>query len=81
MRLLTEAPDDLVETIASARREAESAFGDGRLLAERAIVDGRHVEVQVLADRFGNAGPSGRARLLRAAPPPEGHRRGAGPRH
>ena len=55
MRLLTEAPDDLVETIASARREAESAFGDGRLLVERAIVDGRHVEVQVLADRFGNA--------------------------
>lgn len=55
MRLLREAPGDLAETIASARREAESAFGDGRLLAERALLNGRHVEVQVLADRFGNA--------------------------
>ena len=55
MRLLREPPADLREEIASARREAESAFGDGRLLAERAILDGRHIEVQVLADRHGNA--------------------------
>ena len=55
MRLLREPPDDLRAEIASARREAESAFGDGRLLAERAILDGRHIEVQVLADRQGNA--------------------------
>ena len=55
MRLLTAPPDDLLGEIASARREAESAFGDGRLLAERAIPDGRHIEVQILADRHGNA--------------------------
>ena len=55
MRLLREPPDDLRAEIASARREADSAFGDGRLLAERAILDGRHIEVQVLADRQGNA--------------------------
>jgi acetyl-CoA carboxylase biotin carboxylase subunit len=36
-----------------ATAEALSAFGDGRLYLERRIVDGRHVEVQVLADRFG----------------------------
>ena len=55
MRLLREQPGDLLGEIASARREAESAFGDGRLLAERAIPDGRHVEVQILADAHGNA--------------------------
>ena len=55
MRLLRERPDDLLGEIASARREAESAFGNGRLLAERAIPDGRHVEVQILADAHGNA--------------------------
>lgn len=55
MRLLRERPGDLLGEIASARREAESAFGDGRLLAERAILDGRHVEVQILADAHGNA--------------------------
>jgi 3-methylcrotonyl-CoA carboxylase alpha subunit len=37
----------------SARREAERAFGDGRLILERAITGGRHVEVQVLADNHG----------------------------
>ncbi len=55
MRLLSEPPDDLIETIASARREAEAAFGDGRLLAERAIINGRHIEVQIIADRYGAA--------------------------
>ena len=55
MRLLREPPADLRAEIASARREADSAFGDGRLLAERAILDGRHIEVQVLADRQGSA--------------------------
>ncbi len=55
MRLLRERPGDLLGEIASARREAESAFGDGRLLAERAIPDGRHVEVQILADAHGHA--------------------------
>lgn len=38
----------------SARREAERAFGDGRLVLEKAIVGGRHIELQVLADAHGN---------------------------
>ncbi len=46
--------EDLGEAIASARRESESAFGDGRLIVEKAIVGGRHVEIQVMADAHGN---------------------------
>ncbi|TCK22036.1 acetyl-CoA carboxylase biotin carboxylase subunit [Pseudonocardia endophytica] len=36
-----------------AHREAEQAFGDGRLYLERYVTRARHVEVQVLADGFG----------------------------
>lgn len=49
-----ETPGDLDEALASARREAQSAFGDARLLLERLVVDGHHVEVQILADSHGN---------------------------
>ena len=47
---------DLAEmegTIASARREARGAFGDGRLILERFLEGPRHVEVQVLFDAHG----------------------------
>ena len=53
MRLVA-TPDALPEALASARREAISAFGDGRLIIERAVVGGRHVEAQVLADMHGS---------------------------
>src|SRR6202040_3183213 len=39
----------------SAMREAQSAFGDGRVLIEKYITSPRHVEIQVFADRHGNA--------------------------
>jgi 3-methylcrotonyl-CoA carboxylase alpha subunit len=45
--------DALRPAILSARREAEAAFGDGRLLIEKLIERPRHVEVQVLADKHG----------------------------
>ena len=48
------SPDSLPEALAGARREAAAAFGDDRLLLERAVVGGRHIEVQVLADECGN---------------------------
>ncbi len=50
---IVRAPADLEEALASARREAEKAFGDGRLFLERYVDQARHVEVQVLADSHG----------------------------
>lgn len=47
-------PADLVDAIASARREATSAFGDGTVYLEKLILGGRHIEIQVLADTHGN---------------------------
>ncbi|MEW6168470.1 MAG: acetyl-CoA carboxylase biotin carboxylase subunit [Pseudomonadota bacterium] len=44
----------LLEDIRSARSEAASAFGSGQLLIEKAIVDARHVEIQVFGDRHGS---------------------------
>ncbi|WP_201240737.1 biotin carboxylase N-terminal domain-containing protein, partial [Rhodothalassium salexigens] len=44
------AAADLADALALARTEAEAAFGDPTLILERALVDARHVEVQVLAD-------------------------------
>ena len=48
-----DAPGELADAFRDASAEAESAFGDGRMYLERRIVRGRHVEVQVLADRYG----------------------------
>src|SRR5690606_26480875 len=39
--------------LAAARREAEAVFGDATVLVERYVEQGRHVEVQVLADAHG----------------------------
>jgi acetyl-CoA carboxylase, biotin carboxylase subunit len=52
MRLVDD-PDDLDAAIATARGEAEAAFGDGGLYLEKLLVPARHVEIQVLADRHG----------------------------
>src|SRR5699024_305740 len=53
MRLVTEL-SDLEEQIRSARQEAKSAFGDDKLIIERALLNPRHIEVQVFADQQGN---------------------------
>lgn len=47
-------PHTLPDAIASARREAEHAFGDPTIFLERYIAQGRHIEVQILADNQGN---------------------------
>jgi len=44
----------LPEAIEAASREAESAFGDPTLYLEQAVINPRHIEVQILADRHGN---------------------------
>ncbi len=51
---LVERPEDLPDAIRTARAEAESAFGSGELILEKAVMDARHVEVQVFADSHGN---------------------------
>jgi acetyl-CoA carboxylase biotin carboxylase subunit len=45
---------ELSEAVKVAAREAEAAFGDGRLYLEKVIEEARHVEVQVLGDHHGN---------------------------
>jgi geranyl-CoA carboxylase alpha subunit len=52
MRLVHD-PAQLAEAIASARSEAANAFGSGQLLIEKAVIDARHVEIQVFGDRHG----------------------------
>ncbi|MFZ4816373.1 MAG: acetyl-CoA carboxylase biotin carboxylase subunit [Phototrophicaceae bacterium] len=47
-------PEDLPAALANARREAESAFGDGTVYIEKMIVGARHIEFQILADMHGN---------------------------
>ncbi len=44
----------LREAITAASHEAESAFGDGAVYLEEAVERPRHIEVQILADTFGN---------------------------
>jgi acetyl-CoA carboxylase biotin carboxylase subunit len=46
-------PAELAPAVESARREAEAAFGDGRLYLERWLPKARHVEVQILGDAHG----------------------------
>ena len=53
MRLVT-GKADLADALQSARFEAQSAFGSGELLLERALLQPRHVEVQLFADAHGH---------------------------
>jgi pyruvate carboxylase len=49
-----EDPSTLRESLEAAMREAESAFGDPTMFIEQAVVEPRHIEVQILADGAGN---------------------------
>jgi acetyl-CoA carboxylase biotin carboxylase subunit len=51
---LVERHDDFEYALQSARREAEAAFGDGAVYLEKVIEDARHIEIQILADQYGN---------------------------
>jgi acetyl/propionyl-CoA carboxylase alpha subunit/acetyl-CoA carboxylase carboxyltransferase component len=53
MRAVGQA-EDMTEAFARCRREAEAAFGDGSLFVERLVARPRHIEVQILADAYGN---------------------------
>ncbi len=45
---------ELIQQLPMAEKEALSAFGDGRLYIEKEITKPRHIEVQILADHYGN---------------------------
>ncbi len=71
--------DELPAALAGARRESHSAFGDGRLMLERLVPHGRHIEIQVFADQHGHAVHLGerdcsaqrrRQKLIEEAPAP-----------
>ncbi len=47
-------PKGLLSSLRTARSEARSAFGDGRIYLEKAIAPARHIEVQFIADTHGN---------------------------
>jgi len=48
------APDELEPLFHEAAAEAKANFGDGSLYLEKLIVNPRHIEIQILADKFGN---------------------------
>ncbi|MDP8949260.1 MAG: ATP-grasp domain-containing protein, partial [Actinomycetota bacterium] len=47
-------PEDFLEAVRGAKREAEASFGDGSVFLEKLIENPRHVEVQVIGDQEGN---------------------------
>ena len=46
--------EEVIQGFHSARAEAEKAFGNGDLYMEKFLVNPRHIEVQILADNYGN---------------------------
>src|SRR6204780_2294420 len=51
---LVHAVDQLKSSLEAARSEAERSFGDSEVYIEKAIINPRHIEMQVLADEHGN---------------------------
>lgn len=51
---IVEEEKELAEQMKRAISEAESAFGDGAVFIEKYVASPRHIEIQVLADSFGN---------------------------
>ena len=51
---IVEKNKDLQEQMKRAISEAQSAFGDGSVFIEKYVTSPRHIEIQVLADNFGN---------------------------
>ena len=48
------SPEEFPEALQAASMEAKAAFGDGTVYIEKLILNPRHIEVQILADQFGN---------------------------
>jgi acetyl-CoA carboxylase biotin carboxylase subunit len=54
---VVESPGELASAVARARSEAGAAFGDSAVYLERRLSRPRHVEIQLLGDRFGTVVP------------------------
>jgi pyruvate carboxylase len=67
-------PELLREAIEACMREAEAAFGDPTVFIEQAVVDPRHIEVQLLADGSGTIRRSSRSPRHRTSIPRSGRR-------
>jgi acetyl/propionyl-CoA carboxylase alpha subunit len=52
--------EEMPALLESARREAESAFGDGNVYLEKLLEGARHIEIQILADTHGNVNRAAR---------------------
>jgi acetyl-CoA carboxylase, biotin carboxylase subunit len=52
---VAQTPDDLSDALATARAEAQAAFGDGAVYLEKYLAQPRHIEIQVLGDGHGRA--------------------------
>ena len=51
---MVRSPRELQQAMTVCRSEARAAFGDDSLYLEKWLEDNRHVEVQVIVDRYGN---------------------------
>ena len=51
---VVETPDEMAAAFERCKSEAAGAFGNGAIFAERLVRRPRHIEVQILADSFGN---------------------------
>lgn len=51
---LVSSPDELEGSLRNAKSEAASAFGDDSIYMEKAVFPARHIEVQIMADKYGN---------------------------
>ena len=78
MRLVHQA-SELSPRYEAARSEAQRAFGDDEVYLEKAIVNPRHIEMQVLGRRIRQRHLARRARVFHPAPAPKGAGRGALP--
>ena len=47
-------PEDFEDAFNTAQRESANAFGDDTMYIEKLVVHPRHVEVQLIGDKFGN---------------------------
>ncbi|HTV34365.1 MAG TPA: acetyl/propionyl/methylcrotonyl-CoA carboxylase subunit alpha [Methylocella sp.] len=51
---IVEKPEDMPESFSGASSEASTAFGNGHVFLEKFIKNARHIEIQILGDKYGN---------------------------